>query len=47
MERTRKRPRRAFTPEFKAGVVELCRRGGEGAQRGFTMAATDGTCDPS
>ncbi len=27
MENKEKRPRRAFTPEFKAEVVELCRRG--------------------
>jgi transposase len=27
MESKGKRPRRAFTPEFKAEVVELCRRG--------------------
>jgi len=27
MESRAKRPRRAFTPEFKAEVVELCRRG--------------------
>jgi len=27
MESREKRPRRAFTPEFKAEVVELCRRG--------------------
>ena len=27
MESRQKRPRRAFTPEFKAEVVELCRRG--------------------
>ena len=27
MENREKRPRRAFTPEFKAEVVELCRRG--------------------
>ncbi len=25
--RAERRPRRAFTPEFKAEVVELCRRG--------------------
>ena len=27
MESHEKRPRRSFTPEFKAEVVELCRRG--------------------
>jgi transposase len=27
MENRGKRPRRSFTPEFKAEVVELCRRG--------------------
>jgi transposase len=27
MERKRPRPRRSFTPEFKAEIVELCRRG--------------------
>jgi len=27
MEKKQHRPRRAFTPEFKAEVVELCRRG--------------------
>jgi transposase len=27
MESREKHPRRAFTPEFKAEVVELCRRG--------------------
>jgi transposase len=27
MESREKRPRRTFTPEFKAEVVELCRRG--------------------
>jgi transposase len=27
MENRAKRPRRTFTPEFKAEVVELCRRG--------------------
>ena len=27
MKSRAKRPRRAFTPEFKAEVVELCRRG--------------------
>jgi transposase len=26
-ERKKPRPRRAFTPEFKAETVELCRRG--------------------
>jgi transposase len=27
MGRKRPRPRRSFTPEFKAGIVELCQRG--------------------
>ena len=27
MEHRQKRPRRSFSPEFKAEVVELCRRG--------------------
>ena len=27
MERKKPRPRRSFTPEFKAEIVELCRRG--------------------
>jgi len=27
MERRKPRPRRSFTPEFKAEIVELCRRG--------------------
>jgi transposase len=27
MERKKGRPRRSFTPEFKAEIVELCRRG--------------------
>ena len=27
MEKRKQRPRRSFTPEFKAEVVELCRRG--------------------
>jgi transposase len=27
MEKRRQRPRRSFTPEFKAEIVELCRRG--------------------
>jgi transposase len=27
MERKRPRPRRSFTPEFKAEIVELCRQG--------------------
>ena len=27
MERKKQRPRRSFTPEFKAEIVELCRRG--------------------
>jgi transposase len=27
MERKKPRPRRSFTPEFKAAIVELCRRG--------------------
>ena len=27
MEQRQKRPRRSFSPEFKAEVVELCRRG--------------------
>jgi len=27
MERKRPRPRRSFTPEFKAEIVEMCRRG--------------------
>ncbi len=27
MERKKTRPRRSFTPEFKAEIVELCRRG--------------------
>ncbi len=27
MERRQQRPRRSFTPEFKAEVVELCRAG--------------------
>ena len=36
MEKREQRPRRSFTPEFKAEVVELCRAGdrsiGEGAR---------------
>jgi transposase len=27
MERKKQRPRRSFTPEFKAEIVELCQRG--------------------
>jgi len=27
MERKRPRPRRSFTPEFKAQIVEVCQRG--------------------
>jgi transposase len=27
MERNKPRPRRSFTPEFKAEIVELCQRG--------------------
>jgi transposase len=27
MERKKQRPRRSFTPEFKAEIVELCRHG--------------------
>ena len=27
MERKKSRPRRSFTPEFKADIVERCRRG--------------------
>ncbi|WP_433261635.1 transposase [Actinosynnema sp. CS-041913] len=27
MGRKKRRPRRSFTPEFKAEIVELCRRG--------------------
>ena len=27
MEKKKPRPRRSFTPEFKAEIVELCRRG--------------------
>jgi transposase len=27
MERRKPRPRRSFTPEFKAKIVELCRQG--------------------
>ena len=27
MERSKPRPRRSFTPEFKAEIVELCQRG--------------------
>jgi len=27
MERKKPRPRRSFTPEFKAEIVELCKRG--------------------
>ena len=27
MEKRKQRPRRSFTPEFKAEIVELCRRG--------------------
>jgi transposase-like protein len=27
MNAKRRRPRRSFTPEFKAEIVELCRRG--------------------
>jgi len=27
MERKKPRPRRSFTPEFKAEIVDLCRRG--------------------
>jgi transposase len=27
MERKKPRPRRSFTPEFKAEIIELCRRG--------------------
>ncbi len=27
MERKKPRPRRSFTPEFKAEIVEHCRRG--------------------
>jgi transposase len=28
MGRKKPRPRRSFTPEFKAEIVELCERGG-------------------
>jgi transposase len=27
MERKQQRPRRSFTPEFKAEIVEVCQRG--------------------
>jgi transposase len=29
MGRKKPRPRRSFTPEFKAEIVELCERGGD------------------
>jgi transposase len=37
MERKKPRPRRSFTPEFKAEIVELCQRG----DRGIGQVARD------
>ena len=34
MERKKPRTRRSFTPEFKAEIVELCRRGDRGHRAG-------------
>ena len=33
MERKKARPRRSFTPEFKAEIVELCRHGDAASAR--------------
>ncbi len=42
MEKKEPRPRRSFTPEFKAEIVELCRRGnrpvGQIAKLGFNRS---------
>jgi transposase len=40
MERKKSPPRRSFTPEFKAEIVECCRRGDRGigqVARGFDL----------
>ena len=34
MAKSRPRPRRSFTPEFKAEIVELCQRGDRAAGQG-------------
>ncbi len=44
MERKKPRPRRSFTPEFKAEIVELCRRGGRSigqVARDFDLTETN------
>ena len=43
MERKKARPRRSFTPEFKAEIVELCQRGDRNVSqvaRGFDLTET-------
>ncbi|WP_159395808.1 hypothetical protein [Streptomyces sp. 3211] len=43
MEKKRALPRRSFTPEFKAEIVELCRRGDRSAgqaARDFELTET-------
>ncbi|MGX7829840.1 transposase [Actinokineospora sp. 24-640] len=43
MGRKKRRPRRSFTPEFKAEIVELCRRGDRSAgqvARDFDLTET-------
>ncbi|MDA8330200.1 MAG: transposase, partial [Candidatus Dormibacteraeota bacterium] len=44
MERKKPRPRRSFTPEFKAEVVELVRQPGKTA--GWTRTAAPGPPEP-
>ncbi len=35
-----RRPRRVFTPEFKAEIVEVCRRGGRKRATAFFVSQT-------
>ncbi|MGW5481565.1 hypothetical protein [Streptomyces sp. NPDC004008] len=41
MGKKKPRPRRSFTPEFKAEIVELCRRGDRSEIRGDSGADVD------
>jgi transposase len=53
MERRKPRPRRSFTPEFKAEIVELCGRGDRSigrVARDFDLTETavrEGSAKPS
>ena len=40
MERKKPRPRRSFTPEFKAEIVELCQRGDRSIDLAFSRKLT-------